>query len=102
MRNVYKQVYKIYRTTIEELLTSLLKTEDVPSFDVRRAAIGLSGLLDGLWLQQSLDPRAVKVIDAIRACEDWVTALCQVKPSSEAIELQVDTAATEEVAVLDA
>jgi TetR/AcrR family transcriptional repressor of bet genes len=76
MRSVYKQMYRIYRATIEDLLTELRESQGTPPFDVRQAAIGLSGLLDGLWLQLSLNPRAVKTSEAIRACEDWVESLC--------------------------
>ncbi len=75
-RIVYQEVYRVYRANLEALLGHLRRSKDVPKFDLRRAAIGLSGLMDGLWLQLSLNPDSLKASDAMRACDDWVHALC--------------------------
>jgi hypothetical protein len=33
-------------------------------------------LLDGLWIELSLNPATFTAHDAIGLCEDWVSALC--------------------------
>ena len=47
-----------------------------PAFKLRPAAIALSALLDGFWVELSLSPTVFKPRDAIALCEDWVNALC--------------------------
>ncbi|HEX4240616.1 MAG TPA: transcriptional regulator BetI [Steroidobacteraceae bacterium] len=77
-RIVYDEVYRVYRANLEVLLGDLRRSKGVPKFHLRRAAIGLTGLMDGLWLQLSLNPHTLKASDAVRACDDWVHALCVV------------------------
>ena len=43
---------------------------------LRSAAIALSALLDGLWVELSLSSETFKPSEAIGICEDWVNALC--------------------------
>ncbi len=76
MRSAYKQMRRLYRINLERLLGQLSRHPGIPRFEVRPAAIGLSGLLDGLWLQLSLDHSALKPSEAICACNNWVRALC--------------------------
>jgi TetR/AcrR family transcriptional repressor of bet genes len=45
--------------------------------ELRRAAIGLSALLDGLWLQWCLQPSAFRPDEAVRMCEAWIASLCE-------------------------
>jgi hypothetical protein len=47
-----------------------------PPFKLRPAAIALSALLDGFWVELSLGPTVFKPREAIALCEDWVNALC--------------------------
>ena len=47
----------------------------MPAFDVRLAAIGLSALLDGFWIESSLRTRAFDANEAIALCDDWISAL---------------------------
>ena len=60
----------------QALLAELSASAEVPAFDVRLAAIGLSALLDGLWLESSLNPRTLEPQEAIALCRDWIEALC--------------------------
>jgi TetR/AcrR family transcriptional regulator, transcriptional repressor of bet genes len=76
MRAVHDRTWGAYREVLESLLRELAESKDVPSFDVRRAAIGLSALLDGLWIESSLNPRTIAPAEAIALCEDWTDALC--------------------------
>ena len=45
------------------------------SFYLRLAAIGLTALLDGLWLEWCLDPGTFRPAEAIALCESWVDSL---------------------------
>jgi TetR/AcrR family transcriptional regulator, transcriptional repressor of bet genes len=76
VRRVHDQTYGEYRATLESLLRQLRRSAAVPAFSVRHAAIGLTALLDGLWLEASLNPRTFRPAEAVALCEDWIDALC--------------------------
>jgi AcrR family transcriptional regulator len=76
MRTVHDRTYAAYRTALESLLGELHGTGGVPRFRLRPAAIALSALLDGLWIEASISPRAFEPADAVALCEDWTNALC--------------------------
>ena len=76
IREVHDRTYGNYRRILEGLLGQLAKSGAAPHFKLRPAAIALSALLDGLWVELSLSPAAFKPKEAIALCEDWVTALC--------------------------
>lgn len=76
VRAVQDRTYVAYRATLESLLGQLRTSEDVPEFKLRTAGIALSALLDGLWIEASLNPRAFKPAEAIALCQDWIHALC--------------------------
>jgi AcrR family transcriptional regulator len=75
MRAVHDRTYAAYRTALEGLLGELHGT-GVPRFRVRPAAIALAALLDGLWLEASINPRTFRPAEAVALCEDWTNALC--------------------------
>jgi transcriptional repressor BetI len=76
MRLVHDRTYRQYRATLESLLAELAAAGEAPSFQLRGAAIALTALLDGLWVELSLSPGNFTARDAIGLCEDWVAALC--------------------------
>jgi AcrR family transcriptional regulator len=76
IREVHERTYGKYRNLLETLLGQLAQTGAAPLFKLRPAAIALSALLDGLWVELSLSSSAFKPREAIALCEDWVTALC--------------------------
>lgn len=76
IRAVHDRTYGKYRSILEGLLGQLATSGDAPPFKLRPAAIGLSALLDGLWVELSLNPTTFKPREAIALCEDWVNALC--------------------------
>lgn len=76
MRAVHDRTYDQYRSTLESLLSAIGACGDVPQFRLRPAAIALSALLDGLWVELSLSRRTFTPGDAVSLCEDWVSALC--------------------------
>lgn len=76
IRAVHFRTYGKYRSALESMLGQLVASGAAPAFKLRPAAIALSALLDGLWVELSLSSTAFKPRDAIALCEDWVNALC--------------------------
>ena len=76
IREVHDRTYGKYRSLLESLLGELVKSGASPKLKLRSAAIALSALLDGLWVELSLSPETFKPREAIGICEDWINALC--------------------------
>ena len=76
IRAVHFSTYGKYRSVLESLLGQLVESGAAPPFKLRPAAIALSALLDGFWVELSLSPTVFKPREAIAVCEDWVNALC--------------------------
>ena len=77
MRKVHDKVGRGYGELLRTLLADLQQMTQRPRFDLRLAAIGLTALLDGLWLEWCLDPQTFKPREAVRLCEAWVSCLEQ-------------------------
>ncbi len=75
MRAVHDRTNARTREALESLLSELASMPGVPAFKVHPAAIALSALMDGLWVELSLNPAAFHSTDAIALCTDWVAAL---------------------------
>ncbi|HEY2782150.1 MAG TPA: transcriptional regulator BetI [Steroidobacteraceae bacterium] len=76
IREVHDRTYGKYRSILETLLGELVKSGAAPKLRLRPAAIALTALLDGLWVELSLSSDTFKPREAIGICEDWVSALC--------------------------
>src|SRR5882724_8071623 len=76
IRAVHTSTYGKYRSVLESLLGQLVDSGAAQPFRLRPAAIALSALLDGFWVELSLSPAIFKPREAIALCEDWVAALC--------------------------
>ena len=76
VRAVQERTYGAYRRALESLLGQLRGSEGVPAFRLRPAGIALASLLDGLWIEASLNPGAFRPAEAVALCEDWINALC--------------------------
>jgi TetR/AcrR family transcriptional regulator, transcriptional repressor of bet genes len=76
IRAVHDRTYGKYRSILEALVGELVISGAAPALKLRSAAIALSALLDGLWVELSLSPATFKPREAIAICEDWVNALC--------------------------
>ena len=76
VRAVHDRTYAAYRAALESLLGQLQRSEGVPAFRLRPAAIALSALLDGLWIEASINPSTFKPAEAVALCQDWTHALC--------------------------
>jgi AcrR family transcriptional regulator len=72
---VHARTYADYRHTLEELLRELAAERGAARLDVRLAAIGLSGLLDGLWVEWCLNPETFTPAEGIRLCERTLDGL---------------------------
>ena len=75
MRAVHDRTYGETRATLETLLGRLKREAGVPAFRIGSAAIGLSALMDGLWVELSLNPASFAASEAVALCDDWVQAL---------------------------
>lgn len=75
MRAVHDRTYAAYRAALESLLGQLHRSEGAPRFRLRPAAIALAALLDGLWIEASINPDTFEPAEAIALCEDWTSAL---------------------------
>ena len=65
---VHAETFADYRRRLEALLADLS-----PGIDARMAAIGLSALLDGLWLELCLDPSTFTPAEAVALAQRWVS-----------------------------
>jgi AcrR family transcriptional regulator len=72
---VHARTYADYRRTLEALLRELAEERGAAHLDVRLAAIGLSGLLDGLWVEFCLNPETFTPAEGIRLCERTLDGL---------------------------
>jgi AcrR family transcriptional regulator len=75
MRAVRERTYAETRATLESLLTRLKRVPGVPVFRAGPAAIGLAALMDGLWVELSLNPASFEAAEAVALCDDWVHGL---------------------------
>jgi AcrR family transcriptional regulator len=69
----HAQTFGAYRSRLERLLRDLA-VERGRALDVRRAAIGLSAMLDGLWLELCLDPTAFGPEEGAAIAWGWIEA----------------------------
>ncbi len=64
-----------FRQQIEIMLRDLGELPETPDFNYRLAAIGLSGMLDGLWLEWCLNPEIFAPEEGLKICESWIDGL---------------------------
>jgi TetR/AcrR family transcriptional regulator, transcriptional repressor of bet genes len=76
IRVVHDRTYRRYRGILERLLQAIARSGSTPPFKLRPAAIALTALLDGLWIELSLSPGTFRPAEAIAICEGWADALC--------------------------
>ena len=71
VRKVHKQVYVDYRRRLEALIGIIAKQRKF-KIDAHLAALALTAMLDGLWLELCLDPTTFSTEDATRIAHAWV------------------------------
>ena len=72
IRRAHREEGRGYGALPGLLLRDLLKQRARPAHRARVATIGLTALLDGLWLEWCLDPKGFRPAEAIALCEDWI------------------------------
>jgi AcrR family transcriptional regulator len=75
MMDVHDRTYAEYRQLLADLLTEAGRAAGAPDIDGRLAAIALTALLDGLWLEWCLNPNTFSPEEAVAVCENWIDAL---------------------------
>jgi TetR/AcrR family transcriptional regulator, transcriptional repressor of bet genes len=75
IQRVHAETYRSSLQLMHSMLADLEREDGKLSFDLRLAAIGLTALLDGLWLEWCLDPDTFKSEEAVVLCEGWVSRL---------------------------
>jgi TetR/AcrR family transcriptional repressor of bet genes len=71
---MHKKVYADYRRRLEELIAEVARTRRF-KIDTHLAALGLTAMLDGLWLELCLDPTTFSRDDALRIAHAWIDDL---------------------------
>lgn len=59
---------------LEKLMNEVAKEFSIGGLNIRLAATGLSALMDGLWLEWSLNPNNFSPDEAAQICQCWVDA----------------------------
>ena len=85
IQRVQRETYSDYVRLVRGLLADLLGKgaeggrgrAKGGGVNLRLAAIGLTALLDGLWLEWCLEPGKFRPREAVALCEGWVEALCR-------------------------
>ena len=75
VQQAHQTGYGTYLQLIEQLLRELAAAENLPLSQPRQAAIGLSAMLDGLWLEWCLNPSNFSADDGLAICRRWVRGL---------------------------
>lgn len=71
----HERSYGEYRAELRNILNDLANEAGWHDFDADLAAIALSALLDGLWLESGLNPNTFTPVQGIVMCEAWVDGL---------------------------
>jgi TetR/AcrR family transcriptional repressor of bet genes len=73
---VHRATYRGYLDSVRQLLADASREGSrrgrrTTAGDLRLAAIGLTALIDGLWLEWCLDPATFAPREAVALCEAW-------------------------------
>lgn len=74
VHRIQRSAYKDLRSLLEPVLAALAE-ERGATVDQRQVAIGLIALLDGLWLEMCLDPKAFSRSRAVAMSWSWLDAV---------------------------
>jgi len=72
---VHGETYREHVDLVRSMLADLAAEAGKLRFSLRLAAIGLTAMIDGLWLEWCLDPGNFRPAEAIALCESWVDSL---------------------------
>lgn len=71
MQALHRQIYASHRQPVEDLVTDIIGPAGDP-LDVQLLAVGLTALVDGLWLELCLDPASFSADDAEAIADRWL------------------------------
>ena len=77
IQRVQSETYHGYVDLLRGMLADLERHSGKLQFNLRLAAIGLTALIDGLWLEWCLEPDNFEPAEAVQLCEAWVDRLEQ-------------------------
>jgi len=86
IQRVQRETYQGYVRLVRSLLADLVPRparsaqggrSRTATVELRLAAIGLTALLDGLWLEWCLEPGTFRPTEAVSLCEAWIESLSQ-------------------------
>lgn len=74
MRNIHRENYRSYIKAIEDMLTRAYEAsgKDINPRSIHSIAIGINSLLDGLWLEWSLDPSTFSTDEGLEIVYQFV------------------------------
>lgn len=75
IQRVQNETYHGYVDLLRNMLADLERETGKLRFNLRLAAIGLTALIDGLWLEWCLEPEIFEPGEAVALCEAWVERL---------------------------
>jgi TetR/AcrR family transcriptional repressor of bet genes len=75
IQHVQSETYHGYVDLLRGMLADLERQGGELRFNLRLAAIGLTALIDGLWLEWCLEPDNFEPAEAVQLCEAWVDRL---------------------------
>ncbi len=75
IQKVHGETYREHVDLVRSMLADLAAEVGKLRFSLRLAAIGLTAMIDGLWLEWCLDPGNFRPAEAIALCESWVESL---------------------------
>jgi AcrR family transcriptional regulator len=75
IQKVHGETYREHVDLVRAMLADLAAEAGKFRFSLRLAAIGLTAMIDGLWLEWCLDPGNFRPAEAIALCESWVDSL---------------------------
>ncbi|MGF6127528.1 TetR/AcrR family transcriptional repressor of bet genes [Pseudomonas frederiksbergensis] len=71
----HEKSYRAYLDLLRQLLDDLAASEGFVIHDTRLAAIGLSAMLDGLWIEWCLNPETFSPANGLHICRCWIKGL---------------------------
>jgi hypothetical protein len=90
IQRAHRETYQAYVSLLRGMLAELLpqarasrgtrgrrgaRSPGAQAVDLRLAALGLTALLDGLWLECCLEPGTFRPAQAVELCETWIASL---------------------------
>ena len=71
----HENSYRAYLDLLRQLLDDMAASEGFVIHDTRLAAIGLSAMLDGLWIEWCLNPETFSPANGLHICRCWIKGL---------------------------